>query len=83
VDEEIQNTLHREGMTLATTIKRAVAFFIDEMLLSFLLIIALGDSFLQAETMEEMIILTNTFVFEYMAMRVFIKHFLLCSMVLH
>ena len=75
MDEEIQNILHREGMTLATTIKRAVAFFIDEMLLSFLLIIALGDSFLQAETMEEMIILINTFVLEYMAMKIFYQAF--------
>lgn len=75
MDEEIQKILHREEMTLATIKKRAVAFFIDEMLLSFLLIIALGDSFLQAETMEEMIILTNTFVFEYMAMKIFYQAF--------
>ncbi len=62
-------------MRLAAFKKRAMAFLIDEMLLSFLLIIALGDSFLEAKTMEEMIILTNTFVLEYMAMKIFYQAF--------
>lgn len=75
MNEEIQNILHREDMTLATIKKRSMAFFIDEMLLSFLLIIALGDSFLEAKTVEEMIILTNTFVLEYMAMKIFYQAF--------
>jgi len=75
VNEEIENILHREEMTLAPFKKRAMAFFIDEMLLSFLLIIGLGDSFLEAKTIEEMIILTNTFVLEYMAMKIFYQAF--------
>ena len=75
MNEEIENILHREDMTLAPFKKRAMAFFIDEMLLSFLLIIALGDSFLEAKTVEEMIILTNTFVLEYMAMKIFYQAF--------
>ena len=75
MDEEIQNTLHREEMSLAPTKKRAMAMFIDEMLLSFLLIMALGDSFLEAKTVEEMIILTNTFFLEYMAMKIFYQAF--------
>jgi len=75
VNEEIQNALHREGMSLATINKRSMAFFIDEMLLSLLLILALGDSFFEAKTVEEMIILTNTFVIEYMAMKIFYQAF--------
>lgn len=75
MNEEIENILHREEMTLAPLKKRAMAFFIDEMLLSFLLIIGLGDSFLEAKTVEEMIILTNTFVLEYMAMKIFYQAF--------
>lgn len=55
--------------------KRGMAFFIDEMLLSLLLIIALGDSFFDAKTVEEMIILTNTFVLEYMAVKVVYQAF--------
>ncbi len=75
MDEEIQNILHREEMSLAPVKKRAMAMFIDEMLLSFLLIMALGDSFLEAKTVEEMIILTNTFFLEYMAMKIFYQAF--------
>lgn len=52
-----------------------MAFFIDEMLLSLLLILALGDSFFEAKSVEEMIILTNTFVLEYMAIKVVYQAF--------
>lgn len=62
-------------MTLAPVKKRGMAFFIDEILLSFLLIIAIGDSFFEAKNVEEMIILTNTFVLEYMAMKVVYQAF--------
>ncbi|RLF43913.1 MAG: RDD family protein [Thermoplasmata archaeon] len=75
MNEEIENTLHREGLSLAPTKKRAMAFFIDEMLLSFLLIFALWDSFSQANTMEEMINLTNSFVLEYMMMKIVYQAF--------
>lgn len=52
-----------------------MAFFIDEMLLSFLLVFALWDSFAQAKNIEEMIIVTNMFVLEYMAMKIFYQAF--------
>ena len=52
-----------------------MAFFIDEMLLSFLLIFALWDSFSQAKTMEAMINLTNSFVLEYMMMKIIYQAF--------
>ncbi|MDA7817035.1 RDD family protein [Sulfurimonas sp.] len=75
MNEEVQNLLHREGMTLASIAKRSVAFFIDELLLSFLLILSLGDAFFEAETTEEMIILTNKFILEYIAMKIFYQAF--------
>ena len=75
MNEEIQDILHRESITLASIKKRSMAFFIDEMLLSFLLIIALWDSFASAQTMEEIILVTNTFVLEYMAMKIFYQAF--------
>ena len=75
MNEDIQDILHRENMVLASIKKRSMAFFIDEMLLSFLLIIALGDSFFEAKTVQEMIILTNTFILEYMAMKIFYQAF--------
>ena len=75
MNEEIENRLHQQQMTLASIKKRSMAFFIDEMLLSLLLILALGDSFFEAKTMEEMIILTNKFILEFMAMKIFYQAF--------
>ena len=75
MNEEIQNILHRENITLASIKKRAMAFVIDETLLSFLLIISLWDSFSKAVTMEEMINLTNSFMFEYMLMKIVYQTF--------
>ncbi|WP_373004110.1 RDD family protein [Sulfurimonas sp.] len=75
MNEEIENILYREGIVLASNKKRAMAFFIDEMLLSFLLVIALWDSFAQAVTMEQMINITNTFVLEYMLMKIIYQAF--------
>jgi uncharacterized RDD family membrane protein YckC len=75
MNEEIENLLHREGASLASVKKRSLAFFIDEMLLSLLLILALGDSFSNAKNIEEVIVLTNMFVFEYMAMKIVYQTF--------
>jgi len=75
MNEEIEELLYREELTLASTSKRSTALFIDEMLLSVLLIVALWDSFVSAQTMEEVIILTNQFVLEYMAMKIFYQAF--------
>ncbi|WP_373036470.1 RDD family protein [Sulfurimonas sp.] len=75
MNDEIENILHREGIVLASNKKRAMAFFIDEMLLSFLLVIALWDSFASAQTMEQMINITNTFVLEFMLMKIIYQTF--------
>jgi len=75
MNEELENILHREEITLASIKKRSMAFFIDEMLLSFILLIALWDSFIGAKTVEEVIYVTNTFVLEYMAMKIFYQAF--------
>ena len=75
MNEELEEALHREDITLADTKKRSLAFFIDEMLLSFILIAALWDSFVNATTTEEIIGLTNSFVFEYMIMKIIYQAF--------
>jgi len=75
VNEELERRLHHEEITLADTKKRALALFIDEMLLSFILIIALWDSFVNATTTEEIISLTNSFVLEYMLMKIVYQAF--------
>ena len=75
MSEEIENKLFREELTLADTKKRAIAFFIDELLLSIVLILSLSDSFSNAKNMEEMILLTNSFVLEYMAIKIIYQAF--------
>lgn len=75
MNEEIENILHREGIQLASIQKRSLALFIDEMLLSFILIIALWDSFTNAQTIEEIISLTNSFVLEYMSIKIIYQTF--------
>ena len=75
MNEEIERILHREDLTLAEIKKRSLAFFIDEMLLSFLLILALGDTFTQAKSVEEIIAVTNAFVLEYMLMKILYQTF--------
>ncbi len=75
MNEEIENILHREEMSLANTQKRAMAFFIDELLLSFLLIVALWDSFTTAQTTEDIINITNMFLFEFLTMKIIYQAF--------
>ncbi len=75
MNEEIEKLLNREHLQLASIKKRAVAFFIDEMLLSFLLIIAMSDSFSKAQTVEDIIILTNTYVMQYIIMKIVYQTF--------
>jgi len=75
LSEEIEKLLNREHLQLASIKKRAVAFFIDEMLLSFLLIIAMSDSFSKAQTVEDIIILTNTYVMQYIIMKIVYQTF--------
>jgi len=75
LNEEIENILHREEMSLANTQKRAMAFFIDELLLSFLLIVALWDSFTTAQTTEDIINITNMFLFEFLTMKIIYQAF--------
>ena len=75
MNEELAQRLYNEGLTLADVKKRAIALFIDEMLLSLILIFALWDSFTSAQTTEDVIILTNSFVFEYMLMKIVYQAF--------
>ena len=75
MNEEIENILYREHLELADIKKRGIAFFIDELLLSALLMIILWDSFIQATTVEQIIAVTNAFVLEYMAMKILYQTF--------
>ncbi len=75
MNEEIEKLLHREQLQLATVAKRSLAFFIDELLLSALFIIIVWDSFSQAASYEALIALTNSYVLEYMAIKIIYQTF--------
>jgi len=75
VNEEIEKLLHREHLQLASIKKRAMAFFIDEMLLSFLLLIAMSDAFSNAQTVEDVIVLTNSYVMQYIIIKIVYQTF--------
>ena len=75
MNEEIEDILYREQITLASTSKRAVAFFIDELLLSFLLVLALWDTFAAAKDVQEMIAVTNMFVLEFLSIKIIYQAF--------
>ena len=77
MNEDIENLLHRENLQLASISKRSLAFFIDEMLLSFILIVALWDSFANAQTAEALIEVTNSFVIEYIMIKILYQTFFL------
>ncbi|RLA72134.1 MAG: RDD family protein [Epsilonproteobacteria bacterium] len=70
MNDEILGQLDRSQLQLATMKKRSVAFIIDELLLSALLMIMLWDAFSALTTWEEMIALTNAYVIEYMVIKI-------------
>lgn len=75
MNEEIQKILNNQEMTLAPIKKRATAFFIDEVILTVLLIVAVGDSFFAAKSQEEMIKVIYSFILEYVAIKIFYQAF--------
>lgn len=75
MNEEIENLLNREQFVLASIQKRALAFLIDEVLLSIIFMVIIWNYFTQATGMEQMIELTNSFVLEYMAIKIVYQTF--------
>lgn len=75
MDERLESLLTREHLTLASIRKRAAAFGIDEILISTLLLIILWDSMQSAQTIEDVLTLTNSFLLEYMAIKIVYQTF--------
>lgn len=75
MDEQIDTLIQREHLSLASIRQRAAAFGIDEVLLSVLLMIILWDSMSKAQTLESMISLTNSFLLEYMSIKIIYQTF--------
>ncbi len=75
MDEQLDTLLERERIELASVRQRAAAFGIDELLLSVLMIVILWDTMAKAETLEAMILVTNSFLLEYMAIKIVYQTF--------
>lgn len=75
MDEQLDTLLERERLELASIRQRAAAFGIDELLLSVLMIVILWDAMAKAETLEAMIAVTNSFLLEYMAIKIVYQTF--------
>lgn len=75
MDERIDSLLAREHLELSSIRQRAAAFGIDELLLSVIMIIILWDAMGKAQNMESMIAVTNSFLLEYMAIKIIYQTF--------
>lgn len=70
MNTELESLLLREKLELSSIRARAAAFGIDELLLSFILIVILWDSIRAASNVESMIMVINTFILEYMMIKI-------------
>ena len=75
MDQQIDSLLQREHLELSSIRQRVAAFGIDELLLSTIMIIILWDAMSNAETLESMIAVTNSFLLEYMAIKIIYQTF--------
>jgi uncharacterized RDD family membrane protein YckC len=75
MDERLDSLLQREHLTLATVRQRAAAFGIDEVLLSVILMVILWGPITKATTLEAMIAVTNSFLLEYMSIKIIYQTF--------
>lgn len=70
MNEEIFKLLDREQLSLASKSKRFGAYIIDELILSIIWLSIIWDSFTGLVSIEDKIILINTYILEFMALKV-------------
>jgi len=73
--DEIEKILYTQNLHLATISQRATAFFLDELLLSLLVTVALWSSFENAKTIQELIVLSNSFAMDYIILKIIYQTF--------
>lgn len=73
--QDIEQLLHREEIRLASIAKRGTAFFLDEFLLSLLLVISLWDAFASVENSLELVALSQQFTLEYIVLKIVYQTF--------
>lgn len=70
MNEEIFNLLDREQLILSTKQKRFAAFMIDEVILSVIWLSVIWDAFSGLESIEDKVLLINSYVLEFMALKI-------------
>lgn len=75
MNEQLDDVLDREHLTIASAKARSAAFAIDEILISTLLLIVLWDNISKANSVEAVIVLTNHFILEFMAIKIMYQTF--------
>ena len=75
MNNEIETLISREKLQLASIRSRVAAFGIDEFLLSIILFVILWDSISAAASVEAMIEVVNTFILEYMMIKILYQTF--------
>jgi uncharacterized RDD family membrane protein YckC len=70
---DLEERLFRENIQLAKIEKRVLAHAIDDVILSIILFIIIAESISTAQSQAEMILLVNSFLFEFMFIK-FIYH---------
>lgn len=66
---ELEERFEREGITPATIGKRAVAYMLDDLLVSIVVVVMIWGSLSQAQTFEQYIQITNSAFFEIVTIR--------------
>ncbi|MDD5051892.1 MAG: RDD family protein [Sulfuricurvum sp.] len=75
MDEQLDTLIQRERLSLASIRQRTAAFGIDELLLSILMMIILWDTMAKAQTIESIIAVTNSFILEYLSIKIIYQTF--------
>jgi len=75
MDEDILEKLEREELSLASVNKRGWAYFIDELIVSFLITIIYWDRFSSVSTPEDMILVMNGAAFYVVLLKIIYQAF--------
>lgn len=75
MNEAIETQLQRNGLELGSIPKRAVAFLIDEFILSSLFLVVIWDSVSGANDFNQFLFVTNAYALEYLGLKALYQTF--------
>ncbi len=75
MNDEVEHRLGSAGLELASMQKRAFAFFIDELILSFLFLIIIYEQVMSISDPDAIVALINSFTFEYLLIKIVYQTF--------